>query len=126
MFSFLPIPLKVIKSFNVKGNNRISLETIKIYGGIETNKNYSEADLNKVLNKLYSKTFEDVKISIVGRLVVEVKEFPFVDQLVIVEEKAKNTKMNKKLLRLNLNDHLLESNLTKDIEKIKLLYSAQG
>ena len=91
VFLFTNSFAEVIKSFNVKGNNRISLETIKIYGGIETNKNYSEADLNKVLNKLYSTDFfEDVKISIVGsELVVEVKEFPFVDQLVIVGEKQK-------------------------------------
>ena len=94
VFLFTNSFAEVIKSFNVKGNNRISLETIKIYGGIETNKNYSEADLNKVLNKLYSTDFfEDVKISIVGsELVVEVKEFPFVDQLVIVGEKSKKYK----------------------------------
>ena len=111
VFLFTNSFAEVIKSFNVKGNNRISLETIKIYGGIETNKNYSEADLNKVLNKLYSTDFfEDVKISIVGsELVVEVKEFPFVDQLVIVGEKSKKYKDRiKKLLRLNLNDHLLD------------------
>ena len=129
VFLFTNSFAEVIKSFNVKGNNRISLETIKIYGGIETNKNYSEADLNKVLNKLYSTDFfEDVKISIVGsELVVEVKEFPFVDQLVIVGEKSKKYKDRiKKIIETKSKRSFIRSNLTKDIEKIKLLYSAQG
>ncbi len=129
VFLFTNSFAEVIKSFNVKGNNRISLETIKIYGGIETNKNYSEADLNKVLNKLYSTNFfEDVKISIVGsELVVEVKEFPFVDQLVIVGEKSKKYKDRiKKIIETKSKRSFIRSNLTKDIEKIKLLYSAQG
>ena len=40
----------VVKDVEVTGNQRISEETIKIYGNIELNKDYSEKDLNKVLN----------------------------------------------------------------------------
>ena len=40
---------------------------MKIYGGIKLNKDYSESDLNKILNNLYSTNFfKDVKVELVG------------------------------------------------------------
>ena len=42
----------VVKDIKISGNKRVSEETIKIYGDIKLNKEYSETDLNKILNKL--------------------------------------------------------------------------
>ena len=47
----------MVKKISIEGNNRISEETIKVYGEIEINKNYSEIDLNKITNNLYSTEF---------------------------------------------------------------------
>ena len=48
---------EIVSKISVKGNKRVSLETIKVYGDIEIGKDYSETDLNKVLNKLYETEF---------------------------------------------------------------------
>ena len=56
---------EIIKKVEISGNKRVNGETIKIYGDIHLNKDYSEQDLNKILTNLYSTNFfEDVKISL--------------------------------------------------------------
>ncbi len=118
-----------VNKFNVKGNNRISEETIKVYGNIEVNKNYNEIDLNRVLNNLYkTEFFEDVKVSISNNeLIIEVKEFPFVDQLIILGEKSNKYKDQiEKIISTKAKRSFIKSNLAKDIENIKALYSYAG
>ena len=48
---------EIINNIQINGNKRISDETVKIYGGVENNKNYSETDLNKILQSIYSTNF---------------------------------------------------------------------
>ena len=49
----------------IEGNKRVSDETIKIYGGIEINKEIKEIELNNIINNLYSTNFfEDVSAKI--------------------------------------------------------------
>ena len=48
---------EIVDKIIIEGNKRISEETIKIYGDIELNKDYSENDLNKILNNLYKTNF---------------------------------------------------------------------
>ena len=129
LFLFSSLLAEIVNKINIKGNSRISAETIKVYGGIEINKDYNEIDLNRVLNKLYeTEFFEDVKISFIGNeLVVEVKEFPFVDQLIIIGEKSNNYKKQiKDTINTKEKRSFIKSNLVKDIEKIELLYSSAG
>ena len=103
MFRFLSISIillipfsnvngEVIKKIDINGNNRISDETIKVYGNIELNKDYKETNLNQVLKDLYeTKFFEDIKIEIKNNvLILNVKEYPFISQLIVVGEKVKN------------------------------------
>ena len=118
-----------VKKFNIIGNSRISDETIKVYGNIEVNKNYNEIDLNKVLNSLYeTEFFEDVKVSILNNeLTIEVTEFPFVDQLIILGEKSKKYKEQiEKIISTKEKRSFIKSNLARDIENIKALYSYAG
>ena len=70
-----------IKKIEIIGNKRVSAETIKLYGGIETNKNYEEQELNKILTDLYSTNFfENVQINLSnGVLKVNVKEYPVIN-----------------------------------------------
>ena len=52
-----------IKNIVISGNNRISDETIILFGDIKINKNYEDRDLNKVIKNLYKTNFfENFKI----------------------------------------------------------------
>ena len=140
MFRFLSIAIillipfsnvngEVIEKIDINGNNRISDETIKVYGNIELNKDYKETNLNQVLKDLYeTEFFEDIKIEIKNNvLILNVKEYPFISQLIIVGEKSKKyTSQLKKIISLKEKRSFIKSYLPKDIERIKSLYSSIG
>ena len=75
---------EVVNQVQIDGNKRISNETIKVYGEIELNKNYSEVDLNKILNNLYSTDFfEDINLKINNNILnIKVKEYPVVNKMI--------------------------------------------
>ena len=89
LFLLSNLNAEIVNKITVEGNSRISEETIKVYGDIEINKNYSEIDLNKVINNLYStEFFENVNISLKNNVLnIKVKEYPIINQLIIVGEK---------------------------------------
>ena len=129
LFSLTSLKAEIVNNVNISGNERVSDETIKIYGKIEMNKDFSESDLNLILKNLYETNFfEDVKVYINNNeLVVQVKEYPFVDQLVIIGEKSNNYKEQiQKLINTKQRRSFIKSNLLKDIEIIKKLYSSAG
>ena len=76
-----------IKDISVKGNQRISKETILVLGNIELNKDYNSESINKVLKNLYqSDFFENIEIEIQDNiLVVNIKENPIIENISIVE-----------------------------------------
>ena len=56
---------EIVKKIEILGNKRVSDETIKIYGEIKINQDYSPKEVNGILNNLYSTNFfKDVKISL--------------------------------------------------------------
>ena len=129
LFSLTILKAEIVNNVNISGNERVSDETIKIYGKIEMNKDFSESDLNLILKNLYETNFfEDVRVYINNNeLVVQVKEYPFVDQLVIIGEKSNNYKEQiQKLINTKQRRSFIKSNLLKDIEIIKALYSSAG
>ncbi len=128
-YALSSVKAEVVKSFTVEGNKRISSETIKIYGDIEINKNYNENDLNKILNNLYStEFFENVKVSIINNeLQIKVTEYPFVNQLIIIGEKSNKWKKQiESVIKTKEKNSFIKSNLAKDIENLKYLYSTAG
>ena len=48
---------EIVKKVEVKGNERISAETIIVFGDIEIGKNYESSDVNLLIKKLYETTF---------------------------------------------------------------------
>ena len=48
---------EVVNKVNVKGNKRISLETIIIFADIEIEKNYETSDINLMIKKLYETNY---------------------------------------------------------------------
>ena len=113
----------VVKDVEVTGNQRISEETIKIYGNIELNKDYSEKDLNKVLNDLYSTNFfEDIKIELSNNILkISLTEYPLINQLVFIGEPKKYVEELKELIRSKEKGSYIKNNLSKDVDIIKNL-----
>ncbi len=129
IFCYTSLQAEIVKSIVIEGNKRVSTETIKIYGGIEINKDYSNKDLNIVLKDLYETDFfEDVKLELKNNVLkVQLKEYPFINQLVIIGEKSKRYRDQiKKIIKLKEKKSFIKSYLAKDIESIKSLYSSIG
>ena len=57
IFYVSTVNAEIVKRIEISGNKRVSDETIKIYGNININKDYSEKDLNKILTDLNSTNF---------------------------------------------------------------------
>ena len=126
---FSNLNAEVINQLKINGNSRVSDETIKVYGEIKLNENVSEKKLNQILNNLYSTNFfEDVSIKINnGVLNINLKEYPTVNQLIITGEPS--TGIKKEIIEqisLKEKNSFIRSNLSKDIELIKNIYSAIG
>ena len=62
---FFNLNAEILKKIEIIGNDRVSKETIKIYGNINLNKEYNDNDLNEILRSLYKTNFfEDVKVTL--------------------------------------------------------------
>ena len=85
---------ETIKKINVSGNERISKETIILFGEIDLNEDFSEHTLNKILKNLYNTNFfEDIKIDISNNILnVFVVENPIIQNVKIEGIKAKKLK----------------------------------
>ncbi len=120
---------EIVKKIEIIGNKRVSNETVKIYGDIELNKDYSEKDLDQVLKNLYSTNFfEDININLSNNVLkINLKEYPIINQLIIIGEPSKRYKEQiKKIIQLKEKRPFIKSYLAKDIDKIKELYSSIG
>ncbi len=128
---FIPsfLTAEIVKQIQISGNKRVSEETIKIYGEIQLNKDYSASNLNQILNNLYSTNFfEDVKITLEnGILKVDLKEHPVINRLIILGEKSnKYSEQIKKIIKSKAKDSFIQNNIVKDVELIEKLYSSLG
>ena len=129
LFSTFSLNAEIARNLKIIGNERVSDETIKVYGDIELGKNYKESDLNNILQNLYSTNFfEDVQINLEGGiLTIKLKEYPVINQLVILGEKNKKyLEQIKKIIKLRQKSSFIKSYLSDDIENIKRLYSSAG
>ncbi len=124
-----PLKAEKIKEIIIEGNKRVSENTIILYGKIDKEKDYSENDLNKIIENLYStEFFEDIKISLNnGILNLNLKEYAVINQLIISGEKKQSlAKQIKDLIKLKEKRSFIKSYLAKDIDLIKQLYSSLG
>tara|TARA_B100001769_G_scaffold266750_1_gene253375 strand:+ start:886 stop:3111 length:2226 start_codon:yes stop_codon:yes gene_type:complete len=123
------VSAEIINKVNVIGNERISTETIKVYGGIKINSDYEKSDVDQILKKLYAtEFFEEINISLSnGILQVQVKEYPSINDIMIEGEKTKKiTKIILEEIKLQKNNSFIKSYVIQDIAKIKQLYSQLG
>ena len=72
---------EIVNKVEVKGNDRISLETIMIFGDIAIGKNYEKSDVNLLIKKLYeSNFFSNISVKLKNnKLSIVVTENPIID-----------------------------------------------
>ena len=120
---------EAVKQILISGNKRVSDETVKIYGNVSVGKDYSEQDLNKILNNLYSTSFfSDVKIKLDnGKLQINLIEYSVINSLIILgEDSTKYKEQIRKIMLSKEKDSFIKTNISKDVELIKKLYSSAG
>ena len=95
---FLNVSAEVIQKLEIKGNDRIGAETIKVYGEINIGEDYSSFDIDKILKNLYKTNFfKDIKISLSnGVLNITVEEYAMINFIDIQGEES--SKIKKKVL----------------------------
>lgn len=129
IFFFSNSYAEVINDIKVKGNKRISLETIIVFGDIAVGKNYENSDLNSLIKKLYNTTFfSDISVEIKNNILnISVEENPIINSLTFKGEKAKKFKEKiRELLLLRENGSFIESHVKRDINLIKDFYRSLG
>ena len=85
---------KPIDELIIKGNERISSETIKVFSGFNKGDDVNQNDLNDIIKSLYETNFfENVTIEIVNNnLIITVKENPIIQEVVIEGIKKESLK----------------------------------
>ena len=119
----------IINDVQVKNNNRITKETIITFGGIELGKDYSQEQLNNILQNLYGTNFfSDIKFDVQGDiLVVSVKERKIVQQILLNGIKAEKTKKSiLKNLSLREKSPYVNYLAKQDIKKIENALNTAG
>ena len=66
---------EIITKVKVTGNDRITLESIIVFGDIKMGDNYESPDINSLIKKLYETNFfTDIKVKLTaGELIINVK-----------------------------------------------------
>ena len=120
---------EIVTKVEVKGNERISSETIVIFGDITIGKNYESSDINLLIKKLYETTFfSNISVELQnGQLSIIVKENPIINLIVFKGEKAKKYKEAiKEILTLREKTSFINSYIKSDINKMKDFYRHLG
>ena len=120
---------EVVEKVQVKGNERITLETIVIFGDIAIGKNYETSDVNSLIKKLYETNFfSNISVGLEnGLLTIAVKENPIINTIIIKGEKAdKYKEAIKEQLNLREKTSFVNNYVKSDINIIKELYRSLG
>ncbi|MBL6592443.1 MAG: outer membrane protein assembly factor BamA [Flavobacteriaceae bacterium] len=124
------VKAELVNTINIIGNSRISDETVKVYSGIQKDKkDYSKQDLDNILKNIYETNFfEDVSVEIKNQvLVINLKEYPVLNQLVLIGEKSSRIKTEiKRFIQLKESNSFIKTYLDQDLNAIKKFYSSIG
>ena len=85
---------EIIEKIEVKGNERISKETIIMFSSVELNDEIDDIKLNDILKNIYnSNFFDDVSITFIDKiLTISVKENPIIENIEITGIKSNSLK----------------------------------
>ena len=120
---------EMVNKVKVVGNDRISLESIIVFGDIKMGEDYTEEKVNILIKKLYETNFfSNIRVEIsAGELVLKVKENPIVNSIVFEGEKAsKYIDALTPLLSLREKTSFVSTYVKSDINIIKEFYRHLG
>ncbi len=120
---------KPIDELIIKGNERISSETIKVFSGYNKDDDIDQNDLNDIIKSLYETNFfENVTIEIVNNnLIITVKENPIIQEVVIdgIKKEKLKEEIYDSLILKNKSSYVVY--LAKnDLQKIKNMLRVSG
>ena len=120
---------EIVKELKIEGNNRISKETIIVFGDIQISEDYNNQKINDLIKKLYETNFFSyIEVNLNnGILNISLKENPIIQNLTFKGIKAK--KFREPILeRIELKEKssFVENYLTLDIQNIKNVFRNQG
>ena len=129
LFFISSVHSEILKELKIEGNNRISAETIKVYGEIDLGTDFTNEKVNNVLKKLYSTNFfENIDLQFKeGILKITLKEYAIINSISLEGEKS-NLVKKQIFERLNLKEKqsFIPSQLNKDINLLKKIYALSG
>ena len=112
---------EIVNDILIKGNERISTETIKMFSDVQLNQEINANNLNEILKNLYQTDyFKDVKIDLKdGLLTIIVVENPIIGKINLEGLKAKRVqKKIKDNISLKQRSSYNEIILSNDLEKV--------
>jgi outer membrane protein insertion porin family len=82
-FLSLEVKSEILKDINIQGNQRISDETIKMFGNVKIQDNLNLNEIDKILKNIYdSNFFEDVQVTLSNNILnIYVKEKPIIQNV---------------------------------------------
>ena len=113
----------------ISGNERISDETLIVYGEISKNKDYTQEGINNIIKKLYdTKFFSKISINFSnGVLKINVKENPIINSISLQGEPTKKfTKALLNFMTLKEKSSFIKNDVKKDVEIIREFYNQLG
>ena len=129
-FNISYLNAEIVSQIEIKGNKRVSEETVKVYGNIKpVGSDFTKADLDKILKDLYSTNFfEIINVQIKNqKLIIDLKEYPVVNELILTGEPSNKFKDQiKKIISTKAKGSFIENNINNDIKTVKDLYSSLG
>ena len=120
---------EMVNKVEVKGNQRITLETIIIFGDIKTGENYDEIDISLLIKKLYETNFfSNISAELINnQLIINVEENPIINSIVFKGEKADKYREGiNKIITLKEKTSFLRNIVKSDINKIREFYRYLG
>ena len=132
IFAFEPsnnLNAKILNEIEIKGNKRISSNTIILFGDIQKGSNIDNKKLNLILKNLYETNFfENVKLKLDNqKLIVTVTENPIIQSIQIVGVKNKTIIKNlNSSLTLKEKSSFVESIVKKDENSLKNILRRSG
>ena len=120
---------QILKEIIVTGNERISDETLIVYGEIQKNKNYTQEEINTIIKNLYdTKFFSKISINFSnGILKIVVEENPIINSITLQGEPTKKfTKALLNFMTLKEKSSYIKNDVKKDVEIIKEFYNQLG
>ena len=120
---------EIVNTIDVKGNLRVSEDTIKVLGNFDVGSDLNNQDLNKILKDLYSTDFfKDINISLNDNILkIEILENPIIQSIFMNGIKKKNMKAEMlKLLSVKEKNSYVPYNVDKDIAMITNILKSSG